>query len=155
MGATFGPAAAASCARARHARHVDRAPMRIAYADRRPGDALDTPAPCFFTWSSIPATSRKNLTLLRPSWRPTFEGMQNLSKSELVGFVELEVGSLAVQVPIRAAAAATELPLASFEAEGDNCAILVRGDTSSKAVEVALRNAAQEAVKHLSKKLLN
>lgn len=93
--------------------------------------------------------------MLSPSGRPTFEGMQNLSKSELVGFVELEVGSLAVQVPIRAAAAATELPLASFEAEGDNCAILVRGDTSSKAVEVALRNAAQEAVKHLSKKLLN
>ncbi|WP_231864511.1 hypothetical protein [Sorangium cellulosum] len=124
-------------------------------ADRRPGDVLDAPALCLFTWSSIPATSRKNLTLLSPSGRPTFEGMQNLSKTELVGFVELEVGSLAVQVPIRAAAAATELPLASFEAEGDNCAILVRGDTSSKAVEVALRNAAQEAVKHLSKKLLN
>lgn len=81
--------------------------------------------------------------------------MPILSQSELVGFVELEVGSLAVQVPIRAAEPANELPLASFEAEGDTCAILVRGDTSSKAVEVALRNAAQEAIKHLSRKLLN
>ncbi|WP_437811453.1 hypothetical protein [Sorangium sp. So ce1078] len=93
--------------------------------------------------------------LAKPLWTTHVRSMQNLSKSELVGFVELEVGSLAVQVPIRAAEAATELPLASFEAEGDNCAILVRGDTSSKAVEVALRHAAQEAVKHLSKKLLN
>jgi hypothetical protein len=77
------------------------------------------------------------------------------SGSELLGFVELEVGSLAVQVPIRAAEPATELPLASFETDGDACAILVRGDTSSKAVEVALRDAAHDAIRHLSRKLLN
>jgi hypothetical protein len=81
--------------------------------------------------------------------------MRMITESELLGFVELEVGSLAVQVPVRAAEPATELPLASFETEGDSCAILVRGDTSSRAVEVALRDAAEDAVKHLSRKLLN
>ena len=81
--------------------------------------------------------------------------MQTLTKSELVGFVELLVGSLSVQVPVRAAEPAQELPLASFETDGEACAILVRGDTSSKAVEVALRQAAQDAIRHLSRKLLN
>lgn len=81
--------------------------------------------------------------------------MRMLTEAEVVGFVELEVGSLAVQVPIRVAEPARELPLASFETEGDSCAILVRGDTSSKAVERALRHAAHEAIKHLSRKLLN
>ncbi|MCC6557616.1 MAG: hypothetical protein IT372_32080 [Polyangiaceae bacterium] len=81
--------------------------------------------------------------------------MQTLSEAEIVGFVELKVGSLDVQVPIRAAEPASELPLASFETEGEAYAILVRGDTSSKAVETALRGAAQDAVRHLSRKLLN
>ena len=81
--------------------------------------------------------------------------MQTLSEAEIVGFVELKVGSLDVQVPIRAAEPAGELPLASFETEGEAYAILVRGDTSSKAVETALRDAAQDAVRHLSRKLLN
>jgi hypothetical protein len=87
--------------------------------------------------------------------------MQSISEAELVGFLELQVGSLAVKVPVRAAGTAEEeekmtaLPLASFETEGTAFAILVRGDTSSKAVERAMRDAAQEAVRHLSKKLLN
>jgi hypothetical protein len=81
--------------------------------------------------------------------------MQSISETEIVGFVELQVGSLNVQVPIRAAKPVRELPLASFETEGEAYAILVRGDTSSKAVETALREAAQDAVKHLSRKLLN
>ena len=81
--------------------------------------------------------------------------MQTLTEAEIVGFVELKVGSMAVQVPIRAAEPEGELPLASFETEGEAYAILVRGDTSSKAVETALRDAAHDAVKHLSKKLLN
>lgn len=81
--------------------------------------------------------------------------MQTLSERELVGYVELEVGSLAVQVPLRAAEPAVEMPLASFETEGDACAIVVRGDTSSTAVEAALREAADQAIRHLSRKLLN
>jgi hypothetical protein len=81
--------------------------------------------------------------------------MRMLSEANLVGFMELSVGSLEVQVPVRVAEPASELPLASFETEGDAYAILVRGDTSSKAVEVALHQAAEEAVKHLSRKLLN
>jgi hypothetical protein len=81
--------------------------------------------------------------------------MQALTNNELVGFMELQVGSLAVQVPIRAAAPTPTLPLASFEVDGEGCAILIRGDSSSKAVERAMGEAAREAVVHLSRKLLN
>lgn len=86
--------------------------------------------------------------------------MQSLGKTELVGFVELQVGSLAVQVPIRHAKPedhgnAAVLPLASFEAEGDSCAILIRGDSTSRAVENAVKEAAKQALVHLSRKLLN
>jgi hypothetical protein len=81
--------------------------------------------------------------------------MHSLTKTELVGFVELQIGSLAVNVPIRAAEPAAALPLASFEIEGDSYAILIRGDSSSKAVEQAMGEAAKQAVTHLSRKLLN
>jgi len=85
--------------------------------------------------------------------------MQTSTKTELVGFVELKVGSLNVQVPIRSTRADepsdSPLPLASFEAEGNSCAILIRGDQTSKAVETAVNEAAKKAVVHLSRKLLN
>jgi hypothetical protein len=81
--------------------------------------------------------------------------MQSLTKTQIVGFMELQVGSLAVQVPIRAAEPGPSLPLASFEVEGDTCSILIRGDSSSKAVERAMGEAARQAVQHLSRKLLN
>lgn len=81
--------------------------------------------------------------------------MTPTTKTELVGFMELQVGSLAVQVPIRSAEPAASLPLASFEVEGDACVILIRGDSSSKAVERAMGEAAKQALAHLSRKLLN
>ena len=85
--------------------------------------------------------------------------MQQLSQNELVGFVELQVGSQNVKVPVRAAKPsedeAGERPLASFEVEGDTYAILVRGDASSRPVEKAVAVAARDAIKHLSRKLLN
>lgn len=85
--------------------------------------------------------------------------MQSLGKTNLVGFVELQVGSLAVQVPIRHAKPEeqemTPLPLASFETEGESYAILIRGDSTSRAVERAVKEAAKEALVHLSRKLLN
>jgi hypothetical protein len=81
--------------------------------------------------------------------------MLSQTKTQIVGFMELQVGSLAVQVPIRAAEPLPTLPLASFEVEGDSYAILIRGDSSSKAVERAMGEAAREAVLHLSRKLLN
>jgi hypothetical protein len=88
--------------------------------------------------------------------------MNSIAEAELVGFLELQVGSLAVKVPVRAADQAPivvdddcEIPLATFETEGNSFAILVRGDTSSRAVERAMREAAQAAVRHLSRKLLN
>jgi hypothetical protein len=86
--------------------------------------------------------------------------MQTLPETKLVGYIELEVGSLEVQVPIRAADSGIDpeggkSPLASFVTEGEAYAIVVRGDSSSLAVEGAVRVAAQEAVRHLSRKLLN
>ncbi len=85
--------------------------------------------------------------------------MQSMTKNELVGFVELQVGSLAVQVPIRHAEveeqADAALPLAFFQAEGDSCAILIRGDSSSRGMERAVTEAAKQALVHLSRKLLN
>gem|GEM_PF-6543560 len=82
--------------------------------------------------------------------------MQTLSNKELVGYVELQVGSLKVEVPIRAASQSSPAePLAKFETEGNAFAILVRGDVSSKPVERAMQEAAAEAVRHLSRKLLN
>jgi hypothetical protein len=81
--------------------------------------------------------------------------MQSNAIAELVGFVQLQVGSLAVQVPIRAAGPATDQPLASFQTEGNAYSIVIRGEKTSKAVEVAMQDAVQDALKHLSKKLLN
>jgi hypothetical protein len=84
--------------------------------------------------------------------------MQTLSETELLGFVELQVGSYHVQVPIRAAESTGDdalLPLATFETDGNAYAILVRGDTASKPVEQAMALAARDAVRHLSQKLLN
>ena len=81
--------------------------------------------------------------------------MQTLRESELLGFVQLEIGSLSVRVPVRSAKAETEQPLASFEAEGDACAIVVRGDTSSQAVNAAMKDAVEVAARHFSRKLLN
>jgi len=74
-----------------------------------------------------------------------------------VGFLELKVGSLAVQVPIRSADPETEGrgPLASFAVEGETCAIVIRGEPSSGPVERAVQEAAHEAERHLSRKLLN
>jgi hypothetical protein len=50
--------------------------------------------------------------------------MQTLAKTKLVGFVELKVGSLNVQVPIRSAKSDDQgdakTPLASFEADGSS-----------------------------------
>lgn len=82
--------------------------------------------------------------------------MQTLSNKELMGYVELRVGSLKVEVPIRAASQDSLIgPLAKFETDGNAFAILVRGDVSSKPVERAMQEAAAEAVRHFSRKLLN
>lgn len=85
--------------------------------------------------------------------------MQSLSNTELVGFVQLQVGSLAVQVPVRQAKeeneAEAQTPLATFETEGEAYAILIHGESSTKAMERAVSEAAKQAITHLSRKLLN
>jgi hypothetical protein len=83
------------------------------------------------------------------------------SDNALLGFIELQVGSQAVKVPVRAAKPHTAgdptIPLASFATEGNAYAIYVRrgSDTSSPVVEKAVEEAAEEALVHLSRKLLN
>ena len=83
--------------------------------------------------------------------------MQVLTQRELLGFVEVQVGSKSVKVPICAAKHddSAEAELARFVLEGDAYAIVVRGDSGSPVVERAVREAAHEAERHLSRKLLN
>lgn len=85
--------------------------------------------------------------------------MQSLAKTELVGFLELQVGSLAVQVPIRQAEpedpSVHEVPLATFETEGNAYAILLHGKAPTRVMEQAMGDAAKQAMAHLSRKLLN
>lgn len=85
--------------------------------------------------------------------------MQVLTQRAVLGFVEVQVGSKSIQVPICAAKkddeGRAEAPLATFVSEGDAYAIVVRGDSGSPVVERAVREAAHEAERHLSRKLLN
>ncbi len=82
--------------------------------------------------------------------------MMTLTESRLLGFVELTVGSLQVQVPIRAQDDVNqETPLARFEVQGKAFAIMVAEDTRSETMRKAVEEAAEDALKHLSKKLLN
>ncbi|MFO0756685.1 MAG: hypothetical protein U0359_09350 [Byssovorax sp.] len=85
--------------------------------------------------------------------------MQIQAKTELVGFVELKVGSLNVQVPIRSAKEegpdSAALPLATFEAEGSSGVIVIHGDQGARGLENAVNEAAKKAMVHLSRKLLN
>jgi hypothetical protein len=86
--------------------------------------------------------------------------MQALTGTELLGYVQLKVGSLDLKVPICAKPKATEeslalTPTAEFEVDGDAYAIVVQGDPSSAMMQEAVREAAEDAVVHLSRKLLN
>ncbi len=83
--------------------------------------------------------------------------MQVNTKSELLGYMQVKVGSQSVNVPIRTEDPSPEKPLASFEldASGSGAFIVVRGESSSKAVEKAMGQAAEQAFKHFSRKLLN
>lgn len=97
----------------------------------------------------------------------TFHGMQTPFETELLGFVQLKVGSRDVQVPIRretpaplADAGRDDGPLeaasvARFLMEGDRFAIVVRGDVAQQAVSTAVQKAAEVALRALSRKLLN
>jgi hypothetical protein len=85
--------------------------------------------------------------------------MQTLSERKLVGYVEIQVGTFAVRVPVRSAEPATPgtgaLPVATFDVEGETYAISVQGDAGTAAAEEAVRKAAEDAFVHLSRKLLN
>ncbi len=79
-----------------------------------------------------------------------------MAAAELVGFVELKIGSLDVRVPLRKAPEPTkETPLAVFQVEGNEYAIFVRDKDRSSPMMEAVEEACHEAVRHLSKKLLN
>ncbi len=77
-------------------------------------------------------------------------------QAELLGFVELRVGSMEVRVPVRKAPGAnSESPLAKFAMEGNAYAILVREKDESAPMMAAVEQACEDAVRQLSKKLLN
>jgi hypothetical protein len=81
--------------------------------------------------------------------------MQALDR-KVLGYIELEVGSFAVKVPLcEAGPGYDHSRLAVLEADGRDCAIVVHGATRSEAGERAIREAAEQAVRHLSRKLLN
>jgi hypothetical protein len=95
----------------------------------------------------------------QPSYATYVGRMQTSAGRRVLGFIELQVGSLPVKIPVRLAEPGIQgdrsLPLAQFEVEGDSCAISVRAEPSAPGVEQAVREAAEQAVLHLSRKLLN
>ena len=79
-----------------------------------------------------------------------------IDTSEIVGFVEIKVGSIDVRVPLRVAPSEIDdRPLAAFEVEGDRYAIVVRKQTRDAAMMEAVEQASIEALQHLSRKMLN
>ena len=78
---------------------------------------------------------------------------------KFIGYVDLNLGKQAVRVPIQEIdplmEAARSAPLASFECQDGLCEILVRGDVRLAEVNQAVQDAAAEAVRHLSRKILN
>lgn len=76
-------------------------------------------------------------------------------QAELLGFVELRVGSMEVRVPVRKAPNANDCPLAKFAMEGNSYAILVKERDESAPMLAAVEQACEDAVRQLSKKLLN
>jgi hypothetical protein len=79
-----------------------------------------------------------------------------LDSAEVVGFVELKVGSIDVRVPLRALPdTPCDCPLASFLVEGDRYAIVVRGTSRDERMMEAVEQASVEALHHLSRKMLN
>lgn len=87
-----------------------------------------------------------------------------VSFTKALGFVELKVGTIDVKVPVCAAAdteraveneARVVSELAEFQVSGNNYAIVLHGRAEPEVVELAVKRAAEEALKHLSRKLLN
>lgn len=77
-------------------------------------------------------------------------------QAELLGFVELKVGSMEIKVPVRKAPAeAGDPPLAKFAMEGKNYAILVKEKDESATMQAAVEEACEDAVRQLSRKRLN
>jgi hypothetical protein len=88
--------------------------------------------------------------------RPKFGGMH--TSTELLGFVDIELGARRVRIPIRSAdpeVAEAEPALASFVASGTEGAIVVRAEVTSPLFDAAVRTAAEEAERYFSRKLLN
>ncbi len=78
---------------------------------------------------------------------------------KLLGFLDLDLGGMEVRVPVRSANPMVEpelnAPLVSLECHGSRCEIIVRGEADSKAVNEGVEQVAEQALRHLSRKLLN
>ena len=73
-----------------------------------------------------------------------------IDSAEIVGFVEIKVGSFDVRVPLRLAPPEVDdRPLAAFEVEGDRYAIIVREQSRDAAMMEAVEQASVEALRPL------
>lgn len=79
-----------------------------------------------------------------------------LSSEKLLGYIALRVGSQNVQVPICAAQhPAEDGRLATFRMEGKEYAIVVQEVPNRIEMQEAVERAAEDALRELSRKLLN
>jgi Ribonuclease G/E len=82
--------------------------------------------------------------------------MVTANDPRFVGFLEINLGRTKVKVPIQEAQEGLGDKDAAFATDLSGAGvILVRDGASEKAVERAMSNAAREACKHFSQKLLN
>ncbi len=85
--------------------------------------------------------------------------MNTFNERKLLGFLDLDLGALEVRVPVRsvepADARPSSAPVAVLECDGSTCEIVVRSDANTSAVTECLHDLAEQALRHLSQKLLN
>lgn len=85
-----------------------------------------------------------------------FWAMVSTSDPRFVGFLEINLGRTKVKVPIREAHDGLGDKDATFATDTSGAGmILVRDGATEKDVERAMSDAAREACKHFSRKLLN
>ena len=86
---------------------------------------------------------------------------QTLQNARLLGFVQVRVGAKVFALPVQAVHferdQVSDAPAGGFFAEGggEQYGIIVDGDASESDVQAQIRRGSEEAVRHISQKLLN
>ena len=85
----------------------------------------------------------------------------NLQNARLLGFVQVRVGAQVFALPVQAVHferdQSNPIPAGGFFTDGgaEHCGILVDEDASESVVQEQIAKASEEAVRHISRKLLN